>query len=80
LNFERKVQRNEIEAGRPNRRTFVVVLDPAEDAVEALPLFAGGQGITGASLTAVAASQRATVGWLVPSRFAKSLSMSNAGC
>lgn len=45
------------------QRTFVVVLDPGEEAIAALTNFAGQKGITGASLTAIGAFEKAAVGW-----------------
>ncbi|CCV05686.1 conserved hypothetical protein [Mesorhizobium metallidurans STM 2683] len=45
------------------QRTFVVVLDTGEEAFAALTSFATDQNIGGASLTAIGAFERATVGW-----------------
>jgi len=45
------------------QRTFVIVLDPGEEAFAALTGFATEQGVDGASLTAIGAFERATVGW-----------------
>ncbi|ESY98781.1 PPC domain-containing DNA-binding protein [Mesorhizobium sp. LNHC209A00] len=45
------------------QRTFVVVLDPGEEAFAALTSFAVEQKIGSASLTAIGAFQLATVGW-----------------
>lgn len=45
------------------QRTFVVVLDPGEEAFAALTAFAADQKLDGASLTAIGAFERATVGW-----------------
>ena len=44
-------------------RTFILVLDPGEEALGALTQFAVKQEIFGASLTAIGAFERATVGW-----------------
>lgn len=44
-------------------RTFVLVLDPGEEALATLTAFATESGIGGASLTAIGAFGRATVGW-----------------
>jgi predicted DNA-binding protein with PD1-like motif len=44
-------------------RTFVLVLDPGEEAFAAIKGFAADQGLSGASLTAVGAFERATVAW-----------------
>jgi predicted DNA-binding protein with PD1-like motif len=43
--------------------TLVVVLDNGEDAFSALQTFARNEGISAASLTAIGAFARATVGW-----------------
>jgi len=45
------------------QRTFVVVLDPGEEAFSALTAFAINRKVTSASLTAIGAFERATVGW-----------------
>ncbi|RUX98061.1 MULTISPECIES: PPC domain-containing DNA-binding protein [unclassified Mesorhizobium] len=45
------------------QRTFVVVLDPGEEAFGGLTAFAVDQKIGSASLTAIGAFERATVGW-----------------
>ncbi|MER9654224.1 DNA-binding protein [Mesorhizobium sp. M0152] len=45
------------------QRTFVVVLDPGEEAFTTLTAFAADQKLDGASLTAIGAFERATVGW-----------------
>jgi uncharacterized protein len=45
------------------QRTFVVVLDPGEEALGGLNAFAVDHQIAGASLTAIGAFERATVGW-----------------
>jgi predicted DNA-binding protein with PD1-like motif len=43
-------------------RTFVVILEPGEEAVSALTAFATDADLSGASLTAIGAFERATVG------------------
>ncbi|TJV02682.1 MAG: DNA-binding protein [Mesorhizobium sp.] len=48
------------------QRTFVVVLDPGEEAFTALTEFAADQKVDGASLTAIGAFETATVGWFDP--------------
>ena len=48
------------------QRTFVVVLDPGEEALAALTAFAVDQKAGSASLTAIGAFERATVGWFDP--------------
>jgi predicted DNA-binding protein with PD1-like motif len=45
------------------QRTFVIVLDPGEEAFASLTAFAVEQGITAASLTAIGAFEKAVVGW-----------------
>jgi predicted DNA-binding protein with PD1-like motif len=44
-------------------RTFVVVLDAGDEAFAALTEFANANRLGGASLTAIGAFERATVGW-----------------
>ena len=44
-------------------RTFVVILEPGEEAVSALTAFATDADLSGALLTAIGAFERATVGW-----------------
>lgn len=44
-------------------RTFVLVLDAGEEAFGAITKFATGERLNGASLTALGAFERATVGW-----------------
>ncbi|MER8631035.1 DNA-binding protein [Mesorhizobium opportunistum] len=48
------------------QRTFVIVLDPGEEAFAALTDFAADRKVNGASLTAIGAFERATVGWFDP--------------
>ncbi|MDX8498858.1 DNA-binding protein [Mesorhizobium sp. VK4C] len=55
--------KSKLVAETSGQRTFVVVLDPGEEAIAALTAFAGQKGITGASLTAIGAFEKATVGW-----------------
>ena len=45
------------------QRTFVIVLDPGEEAFETLTAFAREHGVDGASLSAIGAFERAVVGW-----------------
>ncbi|MBA1143067.1 PPC domain-containing DNA-binding protein [Mesorhizobium neociceri] len=45
------------------QRTFVIVLDPGEEAFETLTAFAREHGVDGASLTAIGAFEGAVVGW-----------------
>jgi uncharacterized protein len=44
-------------------RTFVLILDSAEEAFGALSKFANQENITGAAVTAIGAFERAKVGW-----------------
>lgn len=44
-------------------RSFVLVLDPGEEAFAAITAFAKSERLPGASLTALGAFERATVGW-----------------
>ena len=44
-------------------RTFVVVLEPGEEAFSALSAFASANEIEAASLSAIGAFERATIGW-----------------
>ncbi|MBR0821463.1 PPC domain-containing DNA-binding protein [Bradyrhizobium liaoningense] len=50
-------------AGVSGSETLVVILDSGEEAFAALTKFASDAGITAASLTAIGAFERATVGW-----------------
>ena len=45
------------------QRTFVMILEPDEKAVSTISDFAGKQRIGAASLTALGAFSKATVGW-----------------
>ena len=44
-------------------RTFVLVLDPGDEALSSIARFAAERGLKAASLSAVGAFERATVGW-----------------
>ncbi|MER8430132.1 PPC domain-containing DNA-binding protein [Mesorhizobium caraganae] len=48
------------------QRTFVVVLDPGEEAFATLTAFAVDQNVGSASVTAIGAFEKATVGWFDP--------------
>jgi uncharacterized protein len=50
-------------AGETGAETRVVILDSGEEAFAILTKFANDAGITAASLTAIGAFERATVGW-----------------
>jgi predicted DNA-binding protein with PD1-like motif len=49
--------------GDAGSETRVVILDPGEEAFAALTKFANDAGLTAASLTAIGAFERATIGW-----------------
>ena len=51
---------------KAGERTFVVILDPGEEAFAAITEFAGREKLCGASLTALGAFERAVVGWFDP--------------
>jgi predicted DNA-binding protein with PD1-like motif len=44
-------------------RTFVVVLDPGNEAFRSISDFAATEGVTAAAVTAIGAFESATVGW-----------------
>jgi predicted DNA-binding protein with PD1-like motif len=48
---------------RAGGATYIVVLDPGDEAVAVLSAFAAEHQLTGAQITAVGAFERATVGW-----------------
>lgn len=49
--------------GPSDMPTYVVVLDPGDEAIGVLSGFAADQHLTGAQITAVGAFERATIGW-----------------
>lgn len=55
--------KSKLVAETSGQRIFVVVVDPGEEAFASLTAFAGQKGIANASLTAIGAFERATVGW-----------------
>ncbi len=55
--------KSKLVAESAGQRTFIVVLDPGEEAFATLTSFAADHSIGGASLTAIGAFERATVGW-----------------
>src|SRR3954451_17267442 len=55
--------KSQLVAESGGQRTFVVVLDPGEEAFAQLTSFAVDRGLGGASLTALGAFESATVGW-----------------
>ena len=50
-------------SSEPDKRTFVIVLDPGEEACSTITAFAERERVFGASLTALGAFERAKVGW-----------------
>ncbi|MER8864844.1 DNA-binding protein [Mesorhizobium sp. M0751] len=58
--------KSQLVAESAGQRTFVVVLDPCEEAFAQLTSFAVDHGVGSASLTALGAFERATVGWFDP--------------
>ena len=55
--------KSKLVAAEEETRVHVVVLDAGEEAFATLTRFAGEAGISAASLTAIGAFERATVGW-----------------
>ena len=55
--------KSKLVAENAGERTFVVVLDPGEEAFAAITRFAAEQRLSAASLTALGAFSSATVGW-----------------
>jgi len=55
--------RNQLVSGTADSRIHVVILDSGEEAFSALTKFANEAGLTAASLTAIGAFEKATVGW-----------------
>ncbi|WP_027168540.1 PPC domain-containing DNA-binding protein [Mesorhizobium sp. WSM3224] len=55
--------KSKLVAETSGQRTFVIVLDPGEEAFASLTAFAGQEGIADASLMAIGAFEKATVGW-----------------
>jgi len=49
--------------GRGDPATYVVVLEPGDEAIKALADFAGTQQLSAAQITGIGAFERATVGW-----------------
>src|SRR5437868_2957437 len=62
LRVEKSMKRQRI-ASEGTVDTLVVVLEDGEEAFSALQSFAQNEGISAASLTAIGAFARATVGW-----------------
>lgn len=55
-------------AANAGERTFVVILDPGEDAFATLSDFARREKLSAASITALGAFSGATVGWFDPEK------------
>jgi predicted DNA-binding protein with PD1-like motif len=55
--------KSKLVAESSGERTFVLILDPGEEAFAAISRFAGETRLDAASLTAIGAFSRATVGW-----------------
>ncbi|WP_454619551.1 PPC domain-containing DNA-binding protein [Bradyrhizobium cenepequi] len=55
--------RSRLVSDEPGAQVHVVILDTGEEAFAALTKFANEAGISAASLTAIGAFERATVGW-----------------
>lgn len=55
--------KSKLVAAAGGERTFVLVLDSGEEAFETIGGFAAREGLDAASLTAIGAFSRATVGW-----------------
>jgi uncharacterized protein len=58
--------KSKLVAANAGERTFVVILDPGEEAFAALSDFAQREKLSAASITALGAFSRATVGWFDP--------------
>lgn len=50
-------------ADEPSERIFVLVLEPGEEAVASITEFAAENALSGASISAIGAFERAKVGW-----------------
>ena len=55
--------KSKLVADTPGEKTSILVLEPNEEAFEAITRFAGERRLSAASLTALGALSRATVGW-----------------
>jgi uncharacterized protein len=60
---ERDIMKSKLAAKAGAERTFVLVLDSGDDAFRSISEWATRESISGASLTAIGAFERATVGW-----------------
>src|SRR5271154_1205368 len=60
---EESVMQSKLVWENAGERTFVLVLDAGEEAFAAIADFAARSSLAGASLTALGAFARATVGW-----------------
>lgn len=55
--------RSKLVVDESKERTFVLILDPGEEAFATITRFAAEKNLAGASLTALGAFERAIVGW-----------------
>jgi hypothetical protein len=55
--------KSKLVAESAGERTFVLILDPGEEAFATISRFAEEEGLSAASLTALGAFEKATVGW-----------------
>ncbi|HVH82524.1 MAG TPA: DUF296 domain-containing protein, partial [Stellaceae bacterium] len=55
--------KSKLVADDAGERTFVVILDPGDEAFKAITKFAAEKQLSAASLTAIGAFSKATVGW-----------------
>ena len=55
--------KSKLVSDEPTSKVHVVILDSGEEAFAALTRFANGAKLTAASLTAIGAFEKATVGW-----------------
>ncbi|HWD57040.1 MAG TPA: PPC domain-containing DNA-binding protein [Stellaceae bacterium] len=55
--------KSKLVAENAGERTFVLILDPGEEAFATITRFAAQEGLSAASLTALGAFSKATVGW-----------------
>jgi predicted DNA-binding protein with PD1-like motif len=63
MNTRERPMHSKLVAENAGTRTFVLVLDPGEEAFSTIAAFAAQQRLDAASLTALGAFSHATVGW-----------------
>jgi hypothetical protein len=66
ITLRKKRMKSRLVAANAGERTFVVILDPGEEAFATLGEFARREKLSAASITALGAFSRATVGWFDP--------------